>query len=223
MYLFLSCFMIGLLDVDHRRDEDASPMSSYRCMLRPTWMFMDRMIATIHFWLLMIENLWRPLHWCIKYQCRTDIDEARVISALQNKSKFNFELFWKKKNQIFRFPCCSAREDHSIDVSITNVELILTKPGWFIFSGYGQTDTLAVDPYMYYRRTGMHNCNQLANLQIISYSFRFILNLWKAQNFTLVSSTFKVREKNFWKAELSTILCSNYYATNRGAIDLGYS
>ena len=27
------------LDVDPQRDDDASPMSSYRCMLRPTWMF----------------------------------------------------------------------------------------------------------------------------------------------------------------------------------------
>ena len=36
------------LDVDPRRDDDASPMSSYRCMLRPTRMFMDRMIAPIN-------------------------------------------------------------------------------------------------------------------------------------------------------------------------------
>ena len=40
------------------------------------------------------------------------------------------------------FPWCSTREDLSIDISITNVGLILTKPGWFIFSGYGQTDTV---------------------------------------------------------------------------------
>ena len=41
------------------------------------------------------------------YQCRTDIDEAKVISALQHeskyKSKLNFEL---KKKLIFGFPCC---------------------------------------------------------------------------------------------------------------------
>ena len=41
-----------------------------------------------------------------------------------------FELFWKK-NQIFGFPWCSIREDLSIDVSITNVGLILTKLRWF--------------------------------------------------------------------------------------------
>ena len=38
----------------------------------------------------------------------------------------NFELFWKK-NQIFGLSSCSSREDLSIDVSITNVGLILTK------------------------------------------------------------------------------------------------
>ena len=36
------------LDVDPRRDDDASPMSSYRCMSRPTSLFMDRMIAPIN-------------------------------------------------------------------------------------------------------------------------------------------------------------------------------
>ena len=42
------------------------------------------------------------------------------------RTKFNFILF-EKKNQILGFPCCSTREDLSIDVSITNVGLILTK------------------------------------------------------------------------------------------------
>ena len=28
--------LIHILDVDPRRDDDASPMSSHRCMLRPT-------------------------------------------------------------------------------------------------------------------------------------------------------------------------------------------
>ena len=53
----------------------------------------------------------------------------------------NFELFLKKKkNPIFEFPCCSTREDLSIDVSITNVGLILTKLWRYLFSGCGQTD-----------------------------------------------------------------------------------
>ena len=84
------------LDVDPQRDDDASPMSTYRCMLRPTWM----------------------------------------ISALQHKSN-SISNFFEKKNQIFWFPCCSTREDLSVDVSITIVGLILTKPGRFRFSAYG--------------------------------------------------------------------------------------
>ena len=44
--------------------------------------------------------------------------------------KFNFELL-KKKKKNFWFPWCSTREDLSVDVSITNVGLILTKLWWF--------------------------------------------------------------------------------------------
>ena len=49
-----------------------------------------------------------------------------MISALRQKSKFEFQPFLKK-NQNFGFPWCSTREDLSIDVSITNVGLILMK------------------------------------------------------------------------------------------------
>ena len=53
-----------------------------------------------------------------------------MISALRHKSKFEFRNFLKK-NPIFGFPWCSTRVDLSIDVSITNVGLILTKLRWF--------------------------------------------------------------------------------------------
>ena len=62
-----------------------------------------------------------------------------VISALRQKSNFEFQTFLKK-NQIFGFPWRSTREDLSIDVSITNLGLILTKLRGFLFSGCGQTD-----------------------------------------------------------------------------------
>ena len=76
-------------------------MSSYRCMLRPTWM----------------------------------------ISALQHKSKYKSNSIsnFFEKNQICWFPCCSTREDLSVEVSITYVGLILTKPGRFFFSAYGNS------------------------------------------------------------------------------------
>ena len=53
-----------------------------------------------------------------------------VISAFRQKSKFEFRTFLKK-NPIFGFPWRSTREDLSIDVSITNVGLILTSYGDF--------------------------------------------------------------------------------------------
>ena len=46
-------------------------------------------------------------------------------------------ILWKEI-QLFGFPWCSTREDLSIDVSITNVGLILTKLRWFLLSGYGR-------------------------------------------------------------------------------------
>ena len=83
-----------------------------------------------NFLVSMLQYSWRPFHWWINYHCRTDIDEAKAISALQHKlkykSKFNFKLFWKII-LIFWFPCCSTREDLSTDVSITNVGLIMMK------------------------------------------------------------------------------------------------
>ena len=92
-------------------------MSTYRCMLRPTWM----------------------------------------ISALQHKSKYksnSISNFFEKKIKFFGFPCCSTREDLSVDVSITHVGLILTKPGRFFFfsaygnSGYGQNSTLSISNFL---------------------------------------------------------------------------
>ena len=54
----------------------------------------------------------------------------------------------KQKFKFFGFPCCSTREDLSIDVSIiATVGLILTKLGLFLFSGYGLTDTFSESLY----------------------------------------------------------------------------
>ena len=85
----------------------------------------------------------------------------RLVVKSQNS---NFELF-RKKNQIFGFPWCSTREDLPIDVSITNVGLILTKLGWFLFSGYGRTDrqTRFWNPHM---ETCRHTKNFNSKLKI---------------------------------------------------------
>ena len=58
-------------------------------------------------------------------------------SSAQVKSISNFP---EKKNQIFGSHVnCSTREDLSVDVSNTNVGLVLTKPGRFLFSAYGNS------------------------------------------------------------------------------------
>ena len=54
----------------------------------------------------------------------TDIDEARVISAHRHKSKFEFRNFLKF---LGFHGVVATREDLSIDVSVTNVGLILLK------------------------------------------------------------------------------------------------
>ena len=60
-----------------------------------------------------------------------------LISALQHKSNSISNFLEKISN--FWFPCCSTREDLSIDVSISYAGLVLTKPGRFFFSAYGNS------------------------------------------------------------------------------------
>ena len=63
----------------------------------------------------------------------TDIDEARAIffsaygNSMYGQNSISSISNFLKKFHISGFPCCSTREDHSIDVSITNVGLIFTK------------------------------------------------------------------------------------------------
>ena len=71
--------------------------------------------------------------------CWDLLEWFQPFSTSQNTSRIQFRTFLKKKNQIFWFPCCSTREDLSVDVSITYVGLILTKPGRFLFSAYGNS------------------------------------------------------------------------------------
>ena len=63
--------------------------------------------------------------------------DTQVKTQNTNTNKIQFRTF---KKSIFGFPWCSTREDLSIDVSITNVGLILTKPDDFFSRGTdGQT------------------------------------------------------------------------------------
>ena len=60
-----------------------------------------------------------------------------MISALQHKSKYKSNSIsnFFEKNQIFWFPCCSTREDLSVDVLITNVRTDIDKARAISFLG----------------------------------------------------------------------------------------
>ena len=71
--------------------------------------------------------------------CWDLLEWFQLFSTSQNTSQIQFRTFLKK-NQInfFWFAWCSSREDLTVDVSITYVGLILTKPGRF-FSRHTKT------------------------------------------------------------------------------------
>ena len=75
--------------------------------------------TTMHPWCRQIGACWDLLEW------------FQLVSTSQNTSQIQFQTFLKKKINFFGFPWCSTRENLSIDVSITNVGLILTKLRWF--------------------------------------------------------------------------------------------
>ena len=56
--------------------------------------------------------------------CWDLLEWFQLFSTSQNTSRIQFRTFLKKKNQNFWFPCCSTREDLSVDISITYVGLI---------------------------------------------------------------------------------------------------
>ena len=72
--------------------------------------------------------------------CWDLLEWFQLFSTSQNTSQIQFRTFFEKnKNKISWFSCCSTREDLSVDVSISYVGLILTKPGRFRFSAYGNS------------------------------------------------------------------------------------
>ena len=93
-----------------------------------------------------IGACWDLLEWFHLFGTSQNISQNSISNlkrkkVIQNTSRNSISIFFFcKKNQIFMFPWCSTRENLSIDVSITNVGLILTKLWWFLFSGCGQTD-----------------------------------------------------------------------------------
>ena len=135
----------------------------------------------------------------------TYLNDFSSSAQVKIKVEFNFKLFWKK-NQIFWFPCCSTREDLSVDVSITYVGLILTKPGRFFFfsaygnSGYGQNSTLSISNFSKkFHISGFQWCStredhsidvSITNVGLILTKLRWFQLFVKSQN-----SNFEL----FWK------------------------
>ena len=99
----------------------------------------------------------------------------KLFSTSQNTSQFQFRTFLKK-NQISWFSGCSTREDLSVDVSITNVGLILTKPGRFRFSAYGNSGY------------GQNSISSISNFLKNFHIFGFP---WCFRNFVLICPRFR--------------------------------
>ena len=147
----ISWRFVSKLDVDPRRDDDASPMSSYRCMLRPTWMISAlRHKSKFKFELKKKKQVKTQFRFFFSQifmiPCCSILEDLSIDVSIANvgliltklrwfqlfvKSKIRISNFFEKKIQNLGFPSCSTREDLSIDVSITNVGLILTKLRWF--------------------------------------------------------------------------------------------
>ena len=84
----------------------------------------------------------------------TKLRWSQLFSTSKNTRQNSISNFFEKKKKIiiFGFLCCSTRENLSIDASITNVWLILTKLWWLHFSGMDRqmdkhTDTVLESSY----------------------------------------------------------------------------
>ena len=138
--------------------------------------------------------------------CWDLLERFQLFSTSQNTSRIKFRTFWKKKNQIFWFPCCSTREDLSVDLSITYVGLILTKPGRFFFSAYGnwgyeQNSILSISNFLKkFHISGFPWCStredhsidvSITNVGLILTKLRWFQLFVKSQN-----SNFELLKKN---------------------------
>ena len=126
-------------------------MSTYRCMLRPTWMI-SALQHKSKYKSNSISNFkkkksifWFP-YCSTSEDLSVDVSITHVGLILTKLGRFFFSAYgnsgygqnsvlsisnFLKNFHISGFPWWSTREDHFIDVSITNVGLILTKLRWF--------------------------------------------------------------------------------------------
>ena len=130
----------------------------------------------------------------------------KLFSTSQNTSQIQFRTF--KKNQIFWFPCCSTREALFVDVSITYVRLILTKPGWFHFSafgnsGYGQNSISSISNFLKnFHIFGFPWCSTREDLSIDVLITNVGLILTKLRWFQLFVKSQNLNFELFWKKKI---------------------
>ena len=136
--------------------------------------------------------------------CWDLLDWFQLFNTSQNTSRIQFRIFLKK-NQIFWFTCCSTREGLSIDISITNVGLILTKPGRFCFSAYGNSGYGQNSISLKFHISGFPWCStseelssdvSITNVGLILTKLRWFQLFVKSQNSNF--ELFWKKKSNFW-------------------------
>ena len=130
--------------------------------------------------------------------CWDLLEWFHLFGTSQNTSQIQFRTFLKKKNQIFGFPCCSTREDLSIDVSITNVGLILTKLRWFQLFIKSQNSNFELS-WKKNQIFGFPCCSTREDLSIDVSITNVGLILTKLRLFQLFSTSQNSNFELFWK------------------------
>ena len=125
---------------------------------------------------------------------RLILTKQRWFQLFVKSQNSNFELFGKK-SQIYGFPCCSTREDLSIDVSITNVGLIMMKLRWFQFSALRQNSNFFEKIQIF----GFPCSSTLEDISIDVSITNVVLILTKLRLFQLFSTSQNSNFKLFWK------------------------
>ena len=97
---------------------------------------------------MFLDSMRKQTNQCAQYK-------VKIVTKHDSRNT-QVSIFLKKKK--IGFPCCSTREDLSIDVSITNVGLILTKT---------QSSKLGVSCQSLYLSPddGMHNYTMILNVK----------------------------------------------------------
>ena len=115
----------------------------------------------------------------------------QIFATSQNSN------FWtlKKKNQINRFLWCSTHEALSIDVSITNVGLILTKLRWFQLFVTSQNSNFE----LFWKKNQINRFPWCSTREDLSIDVQLLMYDWYWRSLGDFSSSSKSKFDFFWK------------------------